>query len=135
MDVHNVFLHGDLAEEVYMQTPPGFRMSDNSQVCHLRKSLYGLKQAPRCWFAKLSQAMQGYGFIQDHVDDLIVSSNSLELINNFKQYLSSCPYQRSWSTWVCTYVKESIFLILLLKRGCWELNQFLILWSKTRHWL
>ncbi|RVW81268.1 Retrovirus-related Pol polyprotein from transposon RE2 [Vitis vinifera] len=68
MDVHNVFLHGDLEEEVYMKLPPGFERSDPNLVCRLRKSLYGLKQAPRCWFAKLVTALKGYGFLQSYFD-------------------------------------------------------------------
>lgn len=56
MDVHNAFLHGDLEEEIYMQLPPGFKSSDSSKVCRIRKSLYGLKQSPWCWLAKLSKA-------------------------------------------------------------------------------
>ena len=46
MDVKNVFLNGDLSEEVYMQPPPGYDHPPN-KVCCLRKALYGLKQAPR----------------------------------------------------------------------------------------
>lgn len=63
IDVHNTFLHGDLEYEVYMTLPPGFRSSRKNMVYGLRKSLYGLRQSPRCWFAKLTMALLGYGFV------------------------------------------------------------------------
>ena len=34
MDIKNVFLNGDLSEEVYMQPPPGFSIESN-KVCYL----------------------------------------------------------------------------------------------------
>jgi hypothetical protein len=47
MDVKSAFLNGDLSEEVYMEQPEGFKLSDNPDlVCKLKKDLYGLKQAP-----------------------------------------------------------------------------------------
>jgi hypothetical protein len=52
MDVKNVFLHGNLEEEVYMKLPLGHPQgSDPNSVCRLHKSIYGLKQSPRAWYA------------------------------------------------------------------------------------
>nr|KYP49843.1 Copia protein [Cajanus cajan] len=106
MDIHNVFLHGDLDEEVYMKLPPSFKSHDLTKVCKLRNSLYGLKQAPRYWFGKLKNALQQYGFTQSYsdyslftlhhdelhlnvlvyVDDLVISGNNEEAIKSFKAY-------------------------------------------------
>jgi hypothetical protein len=50
MDVKNVFLHGDLQEEVYMEQPLSYvDQTHPNLVCRLKKTLYGLKQTPRAW--------------------------------------------------------------------------------------
>lgn len=61
MDVKNVFLNGDLAEEVYIQPPPRYAHPPY-KVCRLRQALYGLKQASRACFAKFSSTTQ-LGFV------------------------------------------------------------------------
>ena len=108
MDVKSDFLNGDLNEEIYMQKPPGFINPESSNlVCKLHKSLYGLKQAPRAWYDKIDAYFLKNGFkcctfdphlyVQNfgtnilivvlYVDDLIITSNQLTLIQNLKSDL------------------------------------------------
>lgn len=81
IDVYNVFLHGDLKEEVYMKLSQGVQHKDSTKVCRLYKSLYGLRQAPRCLFEKLTSALTKFGFKQSYVDYLLftLSRGGLEL--------------------------------------------------------
>ncbi|WKA05443.1 hypothetical protein VitviT2T_023411 [Vitis vinifera] len=114
MDVHNVFLQGELDEKVYMHMPPGFTSPTPGKVCRLQKSLYGLRQAPRCWFAKLAAALTSYGFKQSYsdyslftyeaqhiqlnvlvyIDDLVISGNDGTTMQQFKDYLNRCFHMK-----------------------------------------
>ncbi|KAB2626075.1 hypothetical protein D8674_017735 [Pyrus ussuriensis x Pyrus communis] len=109
LDINNVFLHGDLKEDVYMQQPPEF-VDPNSpnSVYKLKKSLYRLKQAPRAWFDKLFQALHSLGFQQSssnaslfvlngphlvivlvYVDDILVTGPNSQLCQQFITQFSS----------------------------------------------
>ncbi|RVW98382.1 Retrovirus-related Pol polyprotein from transposon RE2 [Vitis vinifera] len=69
LDIKNAFLHGDLAEEVYMKQPPGFvAQGESGLVCRLRRSLYGLKQSPRAWFSRFSSVVQEFGMLRSTAD-------------------------------------------------------------------
>ncbi|RVW32142.1 Retrovirus-related Pol polyprotein from transposon RE1 [Vitis vinifera] len=109
LDIKNVFLHGDLAEEVYMEQPPGFvAQGESGLVCRLRRSLYGLKQSPRAWFSRFSSVVQEFGMLRstaDHsvfyhhnslgqciylvvyVDDIIITGSDQDGIQKLKQHL------------------------------------------------
>ena len=70
MDVKCPFLNGDLDEEVYIEQPDGFSLSDDTNmVCKLRKALYGLKQAPRAWYARLDKYLLKLGFTKGNADN------------------------------------------------------------------
>jgi hypothetical protein len=95
----------------YMKMPPGFERSSEAGtqlVCKLLKSLYGTKQAGRMWFINLVKYLESLGFkriesdrcvmvlsakdspngipamITIYVDDCMVMSSSLELIEDLK---------------------------------------------------
>nr|GEZ87969.1 ribonuclease H-like domain-containing protein [Tanacetum cinerariifolium] len=69
LDVKNAFLHGDLAETVYMHQPPGFQDHEHpNYVCLLQRSLYGLKQAPRAWFQRFAAYITTVGFTPSRCD-------------------------------------------------------------------
>ena len=108
LDVKNVFLHGNLDEEVYMEVPPGYTGSIETKiVCKLERALYGLKQSPRAWFGRFSSAMRKYGYRQsnsDHtlflkhrqskvtalivyVDDMIITGDDAEEISRLQEQL------------------------------------------------
>ncbi|KAM1055587.1 hypothetical protein PS2_028857 [Malus domestica] len=69
LDVQNAFLHGTLAEDVFMRQPSGFVDPQYpTHVCKLRRSLYGLKQAPRAWFQCFSHHLEDLGFLASTAD-------------------------------------------------------------------
>ena len=109
MDIKNVFLHGDLAEEVNTEQPPRFVAQGKSRlVCKLRRSLYDLKQSARACFSRFSFVVQEFGMTRstpDHlvfyhhtssgqfiylivyVEDIVITGNDQNDIQSLKQYL------------------------------------------------
>ena len=72
LNIKNVFLHGDLQEEVYMEQPLGFvAQGEIGRVCCLRKSLYGSKQSPRAWFGKFNQVVEEFGLQKSKYDHFV----------------------------------------------------------------
>ena len=50
MDVKSAFINDDLGEEVYVEQPPGFEISDQKTMVYtLHEAFYGLKQASKTW--------------------------------------------------------------------------------------
>ena len=118
MDVSNTLLHGELYEEIYMDVPPGYPVTNFALVYWLKKFIHGLCQASRNWYAKLSRALVQYGFIQsntDHnlftysrgitfltmlvyVDDLIITINNTTTCTSFKSSLTWCLHLKDLET-------------------------------------
>jgi hypothetical protein len=72
MDVKSSFLNGELEEEVYIEQPEGFLLSEKEDyVYKLKKYLYGLKKAPRAWYSRLERYLYKQGFRNGNVDNNI----------------------------------------------------------------
>jgi hypothetical protein len=67
LDVKNAFLNGELHEDVYMRSQPGYSVPEG-MVCHLRRSLCGLKQAPHAWFQHFASMVTAVGFFDNTHD-------------------------------------------------------------------
>ncbi|WZZ08512.1 hypothetical protein YC2023_094433 [Brassica napus] len=113
LDISNVFLNGDMSEEIYMTLPPGYTPKDGvtlppNAVCKLNKYIYGQKQASRQRFLKFSSTLVSLGFqtsrsdhtlfiqrtsgrylaILVYVDDIIIASSNDEDVDSFKKSLA-----------------------------------------------
>lgn len=107
IDIKNAFVQSDLAEEIYMQQPPGYE-DGSGAVLLLNKSLYGLKQAPRVWHQTLTAHLFDLGCVQSqsdgamftfndgrgspvyfllYVDDIQIASEQLPRVTHFKKVL------------------------------------------------
>nr|XP_043624691.1 uncharacterized protein LOC122596185 [Erigeron canadensis] len=75
IDINNVFLYGNLNEDVYMDLPDGYFGKQDGKVCKLVKSLYGLKQAPRQWNEKLTLSLVDMEFIKSKSDYSLFTKN------------------------------------------------------------
>lgn len=107
LDVSQAFLNAPIDRDVYMYQPPGHQ-DGTGRVCLLKRALYGLKQSPRQWSEHLRKTMLELGFrvspmdpalyfivrdgvqlaVLDWVDDMLIGSVSLPLIQWFKGELS-----------------------------------------------
>jgi hypothetical protein len=108
LDVKNVFLNGQLCEDIYMRLPPGYSVPEG-MACHLRHSLYGLKQASRAWFYCFASVViaadfsssnhdpalfvhvspRGRTLLLLYVDDMIITGDDSEYIAFAKAHLSA----------------------------------------------
>ena len=127
LDINNVFLHGDLHEDVYMKVPDDLIYPSNV-VYKLKKSLYGLKQSSRQWFSKLSHALQQQGFLSSkndyslflkktvttitivaiYVDDIILTGNDSLEISNLKTFLHNILALKTWVNSIFFLASKSI---------------------------
>ena len=110
MDVKGAYLNAPIDKDIYVQQPPGYEMTDADGIrltCHLNKSLYGLKQSGRNWHVTLTNYLKSIAYVANDidsclytkqfdgkqiiilfwVDDIIIASNSQELIATTKQSL------------------------------------------------
>jgi len=113
MDVITAYVQGDLLSEIYMEQPTMFEekgtpmFEDKNKVCKLLRPLYGLKQSGREWHQKLRTCLNNVGLqhtenepcvfvgqIQNemvivivYVDDLLIASRSLKVLNTVKSKL------------------------------------------------
>ena len=104
----DVFLNGELSEEVYMKLPLGSShpLGFPHRVFQQRQPLYGLKQPPQAWFAKFSSTISQHGFSGSsfdsslflrrsghgvailllYVDDMIITGDDMQGIQDLKHF-------------------------------------------------
>jgi hypothetical protein len=110
MDVKGAYLNAPIDKELCVQQPPSYEFTDESGTCftcRLKKSLHGLRQSGQNWHATLTEHLTTRNFIVCNndpckytlntphgqliilfwVNDIILASNNMTLIDDIKQDL------------------------------------------------
>lgn len=67
-----MFLNGELEDEVYTKQPKGFvAHNSKTQVHKLKRDLYRLNQAPKAWYEHTDRYLQGMGFTESELDEIL----------------------------------------------------------------
>ena len=123
-DIKNVFLHGDLQEEVYMEQSSRFvAQGEIGKVCRLQKSLYGLKQSPRAWFGKFNQAIEEFDMQKSKSDHSVFYKNSSSGIILLVVYVNNIVITGSDSKGISSL--KSLLQIQFHAKDLWMLRYFL----------
>ena len=76
LDVETAFLYRKLEEEIYMETPSGYKEiyqePERYTVLKLQMEMYRLVQAARRWFKRLSDVLISLGFTPCKSDPLLM---------------------------------------------------------------
>ena len=75
IDIETAFLNGDLEEEIYMNSPPGYKAEEDECVL-LLKSLYGLVQSARQFFKKFAEILKSFGMLQSRIEPCVFTQDS-----------------------------------------------------------
>lgn len=151
-DLKNIFLHGNLEKEVFMNVPSGFKgQFRNGKVCKLKKSLYGLKQSLRVQFERFDQSLLGFEdqqcqgnhtlFIKwshrkrvtiliIYVNGIIITEDAYEKIQNLK---GKQPRNLKLKTWKVLDISMALKLHDQNREYmCLKESKFLIFYEKPK---
>ena len=139
LDIRNVYLYGELDEEIYMEQPEGFSVPNKTgHVLRLQRALYRLKQARLAWWQALKQSMEELGFTSlasdagvfyyrgegsfivaiIYVNDTIFCGPSKSLVLELKE-----AFMKRWETWDLGEVTEFLHMCITRQGSSIHLDQ------------
>ena len=133
MNMITVFLNSQIKNSlvIYIEQSSEYKLSE--KVCLLWKTLYNLKQSPYQWYQMLydylvnnsmrwldsdhSVFIERQLIVAVYVDDLLIDSKDMNLINSFKESLS-CQFKMTDISSVCQYLSMKVIQNQVNKTLC-----------------